>query len=372
MPLTNTFVDSDASGIAASDLAVYRLAAIVSSSDDAIVSKDLNGIVMSWNAGAERIFGYTADEMIGQSIRKIIPDDRQSEEDEVLRKVRIGERVDHFDTVRQRKDGSLVDISLTISPVKDGRGRIIGASKIARDISERKRAEELLQESIRLKDQFLSMVSHELRTPIATVVGNGQLLLRRSELLAEADKKQAMADIVSEAERLQQVIENLLILSRMDAGRELRLEPVHVPMLVEETVKSFERHAVGRPVTVRIDPDVPIAEAEPSLVSHVLENLLSNAVKYSPASSPVTIAVGANADGRPQVSVLDEGMGFAADEAEELFTPFFRTKAAMDKAGGMGIGLAVCRRILEVQGGTIEARSRPEGGAEFRFTLPPI
>ena len=358
--------------IAASDLAAYRLAAIVSSSDDAIVSKDLNGIVTSWNAAAERIFGFTAEEMIGQSIRKIIPADRQSEEDEVLGHVRRGERVDHFDTVRQRKDGSSVDISLTVSPVRDVSGRIIGASKIARDISERKRAEDLMQQSMRLKDQFLSLVSHELRTPIATVVGNGQLLLRRSDRLAEEDKKQAIVDIVAEAERLQQVIENLLILSRMDAGRVLRLEPVLLPQLVEETVRDFQRHSLGRVVKVTVAGAVPAAECEPSLVQHVLENLLSNAVKYSPFGSLVTVTVGSDADGRPEVGVLDEGMGFSAEEANELFTTFYRSAEATKRAGGMGIGLAVCKRILDVQGGSIEAHLRPQGGAEFRFTLPPI
>src|SRR5215218_6864901 len=179
--LSNTFLDREAARLAEADAASYRLAAIVSSSDDAIVSKDLNGIVMSWNAGAERIFGYTAEEIIGKSIRLLIPADRQGEEDLVLAKIRRGERVDHFDTVRQRKDGSLVDISLTVSPVKDRNGRIIGASKIARDISERKQTEELMKQTMLLKDQFLSMVSHELRTPIATVLGNGQLLLRRSD-----------------------------------------------------------------------------------------------------------------------------------------------------------------------------------------------
>jgi len=370
--LNNIFIESDPAEVVASDVAAYRLAAIVSSSDDAIVSKDLDGMVTSWNAGAERIFGYTPEEIIGKSIRVIIPADRLGEEDEVLARVRRGERVDHFDTVRQRKDGSLVNISLTVSPVKDSTGRTIGASKIARDISERKRAEDLLQQSMLLKDQFLSMVSHELRTPIATVLGNGQLLLRRSDALQESDKKQAVADIVSEAERLQQIIENLLILSRMDAGRELRLEPVHLPKLIEETTRAFQRRSVGREVLVTVEGPAPIANAEPTLVTHVLENLLSNATKYSPPGAPITIVVGTNEREEPEVRVVDQGIGFNDEDAAQLFTPFFRSRAASQLAGGMGLGLAVCKRILEVQGGAIEARSRPEGGAEFRFTLPPV
>jgi PAS domain S-box-containing protein len=369
--LSNTSVNRDSTATVAEDTAAYRLAAIVSSSDDAIVSKDLNGIVMSWNAGAERIFGYTAEEMIGTSIRRIIPADRQGEEDEVLGHVRAGDRVDHFDTVRQRKDGSLVDISLTVSPVRDSTGKIIGASKIARDISERKQAEELIRQTIALKDQFLSMVSHELRTPIATVLGNGQLLLRRSDVLTAEDKQQALADIVAETERLQQIIENLLVLSRMDAGRELKLEPMLLPKVVKETVSNFQRGVQGRAVSLAVEEPVPIAVGEPTLVTHVLLNLLSNAVKYSPPGTPVQVLVGRSDQDEPQVKVVDEGMGFSAEDEAQLFTPFYRSKAATLKAGGMGLGLAVCRRILEVQDGKIEARSRPEGGAEFTFTLPP-
>ena len=140
-----------------------RLAAIIDSSDDAIVSKDLNGIITSWNKGAERLFGYPAEETIGRSIRMLVPLDRQDEEDEVLRRIRIGERVDHFETVRRRKDGTFVDISLTVSPIHDATGRVVGASKIARDITDRKVAEATLAESMELKNQFLSLVSHEFR-----------------------------------------------------------------------------------------------------------------------------------------------------------------------------------------------------------------
>ena len=368
--MSNTFIDRETRESIEVEEAAYRLAAIVASSEDAIVSKDLNGTVTSWNAAAERIFGYTAEEMIGRSIRVIIPADRQGEEDEVLAHVRAGERLDHFDTVRQRKDGSFVDISLTVSPVHDRDGKIIGASKIARDISDRKQAEELIQQTIALKDQFLSMVSHELRTPIATILGNGQLLLRRGAMLQESDKQQALVDIVSETERLQRIIENLLVLSRMEAGRELDPEPLHMPRVVAEAVESFKRHSFGREVSVAVEGEVPVANAEPTLISHVLENLLSNATKYSPAGTPIEVVVTANELGEPMVCVRDHGIGFTAEDEAQLFTPFYRSKAAAAKAGGMGIGLAVCRRILEVQGGTIEAKTRPEGGAEFCFTLP--
>jgi two-component system sensor histidine kinase KdpD len=214
------------------------------------------------------------------------------------------------------------------------------------------------------------MVSHELRTPIATVLGNGQLLLRRGDVLQESDKKQALVDIVSETERLQRIIENLLVLSRMDAGRELHPEPLHMPRVVADAIESFQRHSFGRDVRVAVEGEVPIANAEPLLVGHVLENLLSNATKYSPAGTPIDVVVTSNELSEPLVRVLDQGIGFSAEDQAQLFTPFYRSKAAAAKAGGMGLGLAVCRRILEAQGGTIDACARPEGGAEFSFTLP--
>src|SRR6185436_1815867 len=151
------------------------LSSIIESSDDAIVSKDLDGIVTSWNRGAERMFGWLAEDMVGRSIRTIIPPDRQSEEDDVLARVRGGERVDHFETVRMRRDGSLVDISLTVSPIRDASGRVVGASKIARDISARKTAEAMVERNLRLRDEFISLAPHELKTPRTTVKLQNQL-----------------------------------------------------------------------------------------------------------------------------------------------------------------------------------------------------
>src|SRR5579871_442452 len=210
----------DASGRIQADRTARRLAAIVESSDDAIVSKDLNGIVMSWNAAAQKMFGYTSEEMIGQSIRKLIPADRQTEEDDVLARLRRGEKIDHFETVRQRRDGRLVPISLTVSPVLDRDGRVVGASKIARDISFKQSAEaerqRLLavaeanaaaaQQASRLKDEFLATLSHELRTPLNAILGYSRMI--RSGIVTPANHAKAIAAVERNAASLAQIVED--------------------------------------------------------------------------------------------------------------------------------------------------------------------
>jgi PAS domain S-box-containing protein len=349
--------------------AAVTLAAIVQFSDDAIVTKDLNGIVTSWNPAAARMFGYAPEEIIGKSIKTIIPADRQEEEDEVLRRVRSGLRVDHFETVRQAKDGSLLDISLTVSPLKDHSGRIIGASKIARNISDRKAAEAAIRQSAEIKDQFLTLVSHELRTPISIIVGNGHLLSRRFKTLSECDIEQALADITIEGERLQRIIENVLMLTRVESGTTMVLEHVQVERLVAQVVKTFQRRRPERPVEFEAAKHLPPGVGEPGLVTSVLENLIGNADKYSSPGTPITVNVSLGERGDLEVHVLDRGIGFAPGDAGNLFTPFFRSAAAKERASGMGLGLAVCRRAVEEQGGRIGATAREGGGADFWFTL---
>lgn len=348
-----------------------RLTAIIDSSDDAIVSKDLDGTIRSWNAGAERMFGYTAGEMLGQSIRRLIPADRQYEEDEVVAALRKGERVEHYETVRWRKDGSEIDISLSVAPIRDTAGRIIGASKIARDISLRKQANEAMAQSLRLKDEFLGLVSHELRTPIAIVVGNGDVLLRHGQQLDEEQTEQSLRDLVTQAKRLQQIIENLLLLSRMERQERVLVEPVHLERLARTSVDAFLRREPARPVSVTSDGPT-LAMGEPVLLSMVLDNLLANADKYSPPGRPIEVHVANGPNETVEVHVLDRGIGLKDDELESVFTPFYRSASAQLQAAGMGLGLAVCERALTAQSGTISARQRDGGGAHFVMSLPRV
>jgi PAS domain S-box-containing protein len=352
------------------DEALLHLGAIVASSDDAIVSKDLDGIIKSWNPGAERIFGYSAAEAIGKSIRLIIPADRQGEEEEVLRRIRSGKRVDHFETVRQRRDGSLLPISLTVSPVKDRDGRIIGASKIARDITEKKEAEEAVRRSITMKDQFLGLVSHELRTPISTIIGNGQLLLRRAERLPEEDRHQALVDIVSESERLQRIVENLLLLTRIEATGEFKSEAIELPELAKEVIGAVQKRVPKRRISFDVGDDVPRAAGDSTLVALVLHNLIGNADKYSPLDSPIAVALRRNDSDRPEIHVVDEGIGIGEEEIGKVFEPFYRSATAKVKAHGMGLGLAVCKKVVDAMGGSIRVESKADAGCDFSFSLP--
>jgi len=351
------------------ELAALRLGAIVESAPDAIVGKDLNGIITSWNAGAERIFGYTADEAIGRSIRMIIPPDRHHEEDEVLNRVRKGEYVEHFQTVRRRKDGAHVDISLSVSPIRSRTGEIIGASKIARDISEQKAAEEALLKSMAVKDEFLGLVSHELRTPITTILGNTLLLLRRSGKLPEETKTQALRDVAGEAERLQRVIENLLLLTRVDVAEHVEVEPLRLQPLITQAIEVFHRRNPRRSVSVTSEGDIPIVLGQPAFITLVLDNLISNADKYSPPDNPIEINVHLNGRRTVEVCVRDYGIGLDEEEAEQVFTAFYRSPRAEAQAKGIGLGLAVCKRVMEAQGGTIRAVARPQGGCDFIFSV---
>ena len=233
--------------------AISCIEAIVDSSDDAIVSKDLQSIVMSWNKAAERIFGYTADEMIGQSIAKLIPRDRLDEETHILARLHLGERVDHFDTIRQRKDGRLIDVSLTISPIRGADGTIVGASKIARDVTEQKAAQRKLAETFeqlrrvdQMKAEFLATLSHELRTPLNAILGWVQLLREDQSI---DNFQHALPVIERNVLSQSQLIEDLLDMSRIETGKiRLNLQPVDLPAVIGAGIESVRPTAVAKEI----------------------------------------------------------------------------------------------------------------------------
>ncbi len=358
------------------------LSAIVNSSHDAIISKTLDGIITSWNGGAEAMFGYRAEEVIGRSIRLIIPSDRQNEEDYVLSRIRRGLRVDHFETVRQRKDGSFLNISLTVSPIRDAQGAIIGASKIARDITDKKRLERereqllaqehtalvRLNEALKARDQFIAVAAHELRNPLNVLHLTLQLLQRAcrdpqrsAQALALAEKSQLHFD------RFASLVDRLLDVTRARSGSlDLYREMLSLSELLVEVASRFKAERPDLSITVETGPET-LGWWDKLRVDQVLTNLISNAVKYG-GDKPITIAAAADA-GDAVITIRDQGMGISARDLPRIFELFERV-APGSEGGGFGIGLWITKRIVEAHGGTVQAASEPGVGSTFTVRLP--
>jgi PAS domain S-box-containing protein len=348
-----------------------HLAAIISSSDDAIISKNLNGIILTWNSAAERMFGFTADEAIGQHITLIIPKDRTAEEDFVIGRIRAGQTVDHYETIRQRKDGGLLEISLTVSPIHDDRGVIVGASKIARDITERNRQRRIAEEASRTKDEFLATLSHELRTPLNTVLGYVQMLKNQS--VAPDQVPKALDVIERNARALARLVDDVLDTSRIVNGKmRVELRPCALTPIVKEAVASITPAAQRRDLAVetRLEEGL-FVRADPDRLQQVLWNLLANAVKFTPVGGRVEVAARRNARS-VSLTVADTGAGIAAEDLPYVFQRFWQASGDGIRAhGGLGLGLALARHLVELHGGRISAHSEGPGlGATFEIELP--
>ena len=351
-----------------------HLAAIVASSDDAIVSKDLNGIVQTWNKAAERIFGYAPEEMIGRSITTIIPLDRRAEEDVVLSRIRAGLSVDHFETIRQRKDGSLIEISVTVSPIRTPDGRIIGASKIVRDITMQRQLARAAEEASRVKDEFLAMLSHELRTPLNAVLGYTRML-RTGHFGDDEDRRGQAIDIIDRnARMLAQLVSDVLDVSAIVTGK-IRLKPAPCDLVpvVAAALDIVRPSAEAKGVTLAMrPPDAPLQVlCDTDRMQQVFWNLLSNAVKFTPRGGRVEIAISSHSD-HAEVVVRDTGMGIRPESLPFVFQRFWQGESTNSRqSGGLGLGLALARHFVELHGGTISADSAGEGkGATFTITLP--
>jgi PAS domain S-box-containing protein len=357
---------SDADPVAA------RLAAIVESSDDAIVSKDLNGVIKSWNEAAERMFGYSAAEAVGRNIRLIIPPDRHAEEELVLERIRRGDRVDHYETVRLHKDGRSIDISLTVSPIKMEDGRVIGASKIAHDITEAKRLRRELQEANRLKDEFLATLSHELRTPLNALLGYARIL--KTDALEGDRRRQAVAIIERNAVALAQLVSDVLDVSRITAGKfRLDVQACDVPTIVEHALDAVRPAIEAKDLRVEriIDPEPGPVWGDPDRLQQLFWNLLSNAAKFTPKRGRIQICV-RRTDSRVEFVVSDTGIGIAPEFLPHLFQKFRQADSSVSREfSGLGLGLALTRYIVELHGGEVSAASEGPGkGATFRVLLP--
>jgi PAS domain S-box-containing protein len=363
-----------------------RLAAIVASSDDAIASKDLNGVVKTWNAAAERIFGYTAAEMIGRPIAMLVPDDRPNEEHEILERLKRGERVDHFETVRVRKDGRRIDVSVTISPIRDAGGEVVGASKIVRDITnmkavlaERERllareraAREEAERVGRAKDEFLATLSHELRTPLNAILGWAHIL--RTGGVPPQDVATGLETIERNARLQTQLIEELLDMSRIISGKlRLDVQPVDLQLVIADAVESMRPAADAKNIKLHklLDPSASTINGDPNRLQQVLWNLLSNAIKFTPKGGNVQVIL-RRVNSQVEVSVSDTGQGIHPDFIPQLFNRFTQADASSTRRhGGLGLGLAIVKHLVELHGGSVRASSPGEGqGSTFTIRLP--
>lgn len=343
-----------------------RLAAIVDSSDDAIVSKDLNGVVTSWNRAAERLFGYTSREMIGRSILTIIPPELQYEEPEILAKLRAGERIEHYETERMRKDGERISVSLTISPMRDPDGKVIGASKIARDITERKRLQDAIIQSEKLAatGRMAAAIAHEINNPLEAVT-NLAFLISSDPTLSESGKNYAKM-LLDEIGRVSQVAKQSLSFFR-DSGkpgefdvRDLLDSVVNLnrPLINRKDIQVLRQYRTAGP-----------AFGSASEVRQVFANLIRNAIEALDFGGRISLRVRQTASGNLHILVADNGHGIPADTLPKLFQPFVTSKGA----AGNGLGLWVSSGIIKKHRGAIHVRTCTipgRSGTVFTITLP--
>ena len=356
---------------------IQRLAAIVESSDDAIISKDLSGTIQSWNKGAERIFGYTADEIIGKSVMTLIPPDRLEEEAGILKRLRAGEPIDHYETLRRRKNGTLIDVSLTVSPIRDTDGKVVGASKVARDITDSVRAKEKLEEAVAERtaslreamaqmEEFSYTVSHDLRAPLRGMQVYTDALLEDFAPVLPPEAARYLDRIAKNAARLDKMILNVLTFSRI-ARTELRLERVNMDRLVHQIVEHYPGlQAPG--AEMQIKPLHEVIGHEPSL-TQALSNLLNNAVKFvAPNVKPKVSVWSERQEDRVRICIADNGIGVDPKFHHRLFSMFERVHPASNYEG-TGVGLAIVRKAVERMGGKVGIESDGVSGSRFWIEL---
>jgi len=365
---------------------LLHFAAIVESSNDAIISKNLDGTITSWNPAAERLFGYAAGEVKGRSIEFLFPPDRLDEERQILAKLKRGERIEHFETVRVRKDGRAVDVSVTISPVKDGSGQIIGISKMARDITDRRRAEEEIRRLNRELEQrvhertaqlevanreleaFSYSVSHDLRAPLRAIDGFSRALLEDCANKLDDRSKSHLERVCSASRHMNQLIDDLLDLSRVSRG-ELRRMTVDLSAMARGIAAELQQTQPHRSAEFVIETGL-VAHFDASLIRIVLTNLLGNAWKFTGKLAQSRIEFG-SAPGKDQRAcfVRDNGAGFDMAYSGKLFGAFQRLHSVTEFEG-TGVGLATVQRIVHRHGGHVWAEGAVGKGSVFYFTLP--
>jgi signal transduction histidine kinase len=312
------------------------------------------------------------------SLRLYWPDGTRMEHGDCPMAIALRENrpVRGYEAIAERPDGSRVWFVPYPTPLEGDDGELVGAVNVLVDVTDRRMAEDALRATAHalhvsnaVKDEFLGLVSHELRTPVTTIVGNAQLLRDRSARLSDDDRSSMLDDIATDAERLRGLVENLLLLTRLESGHSAESEPQILAHVVHKAIDRYAARQTSRRIELDSEPRHVIVDADRAYLEMLLENLLSNADKYSPGHSIIDVLV-RTVSNEAHVLVLDRGIGIDEEEAGRIFTPFYRSEQARVQAAGAGIGLSVCRRVAESLGGRIWARPREGGGTEFGFALP--
>jgi PAS domain S-box-containing protein len=366
----------------ARDITVYKkvnekqgmLAAIVDSSDDTILSKTLEGIITSWNKAAEKMFGYTEQEIIGKHISLIIPPERIKEEAFIIGEISNGRKVDHFQTIRQAKDGRQIPLSLSVSPIVDDNGNIIGASKIARDISEHISVQEekaRLFEQVKAlndkKDEFIGLASHELKTPLTSISGYLQLL---SNITTDEKGKRFVAKTILQVKKLNALVSDLLDVSSIEAGK-LRFaeDRFDIRQVIENVIELFAHGNNNYHINLETDITELLINGDAHRIEQVINNLLTNAIRYAPGSDQIIISLSREKN-NVKVGVRDFGVGIVPEKLKQIFSRFYRVDEANPNVSGLGIGLYLSEEIITRHNGQIWAESELGKGSTFWFTLP--
>jgi PAS domain S-box-containing protein len=354
-----------------------HLAAMVESSNDAIISKDLEGTILTWNAGAERIYGYPAAEVLGRPVTMLAPADRRDEIPAILARVKDGERIGTFDTVRVRKDGRRIDVALTVSPIRAAAGQIVGASAVARDVTEPKRAAEELRamtqqlwQAAKLASvgELAASIAHELNNPLATISLRIEAVLARTP--ADDPRRRGLEVIAQETQRMGDLVANLLQFARRGHDQ---ISTVDVRQELGAAVDLIHHHLRKRQVAVvrEFAADTPDIFADRQKLRQLFLNLLTNAGDAMPQGGTLTLRTAADtlADGKPavRIEVADTGVGIPAEHLDRVLEPFFTTK---EEGKGTGLGLAICRRVVQDHHGALQITSEVGRGTTVRLLLP--
>jgi PAS domain S-box-containing protein len=341
---------------------MLQLAAIVESSNDAIFGTTLDGLIQNWNHGAERLYGYSRHEVLGKHVSLVHAEQRR--DTDLLQRIAAGQRVSRLETMNLTKDGRKIDVSMTISPILDRSGEIVGASTIARDITD----EKILD---RMKSDFVATVSHELRTPLSAIKGFLELVVDGEAGPINETQREFLDIAVRNSDRLAALINDLLDMSRIESDRlEMRSEPVDLAAVLADVGATFRHEAYAKGLVFREEvPALPIVRGDKARLIQVFCNLVSNAIKYTPKgeigirAAPVTDAV--------EVIVYDSGIGLTPQERTQLFTKFFRgSNPVVTESRGTGLGLVIAKAILQAHNATLDVESRPVEGTQFRVVLP--